>query len=327
VACDVGRRASGAGRARFPGRPLIVDFLCGLGALVGLFLLVGAGATARLYWPGCGRRPTVALGGAVLFASGALALRVIALQTLLDAPPTLEDLRGYLMETLNGRGLLVALVAALVLVGCELLAPPRVAVERGEAPGPGRRVDRVVHAIALMTLIGAVALDTHAGAMLETAGLLPSAAEFVHLAAVLLWGGPLILLAWVKPTAAERDAWLRAMARFSRVATVAVALFAASGAVLGAVHLERAANLLSSPYGRIFDLKVGAVLLLLASAWTARRALGRGGAQGVRRLRRAMQIETLLLLLVLVVTQALASADPPHVHRPAAESGISSGER
>lgn len=228
-------------------------------------------------------------------------------------------MRDFLRETRSGQWLLWAMGAALIMVALEMVRIPR--------------IDRPLHAVCALVIVAALALNSHAGAMFGMGpwyelrgGVWPLAAEAVHLIAVGIWGGPLLYLAWSRPRPAERADYLAAVRRFSTAALPTVCVFIASGVFLGCIHLDAVGQLTSSFYGEMLLAKIVAVALLLGVALHNRRALPRiEGTAALRQLRGAMQLETGLLLLVLTITNALASADPPHLHRVRDQAPMSAG--
>lgn len=269
---------------------------------------MGAGLLSRLFWPRARRPVGPAFLGALLLAGGSMAGVALTLQQVSDEVD-LRSVCDYLRETTSGQCILAVCAAAMVLSALELPLP---------LP---RWMDRMAHGFATLTLVAGLAANSHAGAMFTSEswldmrrGVAPYAVQVVHMGAVLLWGGPLLYLSWL-PVRAERDRWKEAVRKFSAVALPCVCVFVATGAFLGFLHMGRLSDLYESPYGRLFVAKSVTVALLLGVAALNRwRTLPAVDGAGIRRLRANMQIETVLLLLVLSITTALASADPPHHH-------------
>ncbi len=137
-------------------------------------------------------------------------------------------------------------------------------------------------------------------------------ADWVHLSAAILWVGGLVqLLAVVWPAAPE----LRGLAfrRFSRLATVLVALLLAAGIYLSVLRLPRLADLWQAGYGRILLVKLA--LVAVALAWGAvhrflvKPALDRPGV--VARLPRSLAGESAVGVAILLAAAVLVDSKPP----------------
>ena len=109
--------------------------------------------------------------------------------------------------------------------------------------------------------------------------------------------------------------------RFSRIATVVVAVLVATGITQSIVLVGSVDALVETAYGRLVLVKVSVLILLLAlGAYNQRRSLPRlrrladgGEAPGpaARVLRRAVATEVAFLLAVLAVTSVLVVTQPP----------------
>jgi copper transport protein len=138
-------------------------------------------------------------------------------------------------------------------------------------------------------------------------------ADWVHLSAACLWlGGLCALVVCVWPLAPElrRAAFLR----FSRLATVLVALLVVAGVYLSVLRLPQVSDLWTASYGRVLMVKLG--LVSLALAWGAfhhfvvRPALGRPGFP-VGRMSRSLAGESLVGVAILLVAAVLVDSKPP----------------
>lgn len=89
----------------------------------------------------------------------------------------------------------------------------------------------------------------------------------VHIAAACLWTGGLAVLAVVLLPLGRTPALARVLDRFSRLATVCVAVLAVSGTLHAVGRTGTAGRLFTTPYGYAFWLKVaaGGVMLLVAN--------------------------------------------------------------
>lgn len=156
-------------------------------------------------------------------------------------------------------------------------------------------------------------LATGHSTVVEPAGV-ALAANFAHLLAAALWVGGLALLPLVLAGSASPPA-VATVARFSRAAGAAVALFAAAGAVLGWRHTGGLDALGATPYGWTLLVKVGLVAaVVIVAAYNHLRLVpaircGDGGAW--RRLRWTVRVEAAGVGAVLVVTAGLVNLPLP----------------
>ncbi len=146
------------------------------------------------------------------------------------------------------------------------------------------------------------------------ATLLTGLADWLHLAAAMLWVGGLVALAacvWPLAPALRRTAFLG----FSRIATVLVAVLVLAGTYLSIARLPSISDLWSTPYGR--DLMVKIAIVCVALGWGAvhhfvvRPRLEQGDAPSG--LRRSLIGESTVAILVLLVAAVLVNARPPAV--------------
>jgi copper transport protein len=137
-------------------------------------------------------------------------------------------------------------------------------------------------------------------------------ADWLHLAAAALWVGGLVqLTAVVWPAAPElrREAFLR----FSRLATVLVALLLGAGTYLSVLRLPHVHDLWTTGYGHVLLLKLGLVALALlwgaVHHFVAAPRLARGGPSG--RLARSLLGESAVAAAVLLLAAVLVDSKPP----------------
>lgn len=139
-------------------------------------------------------------------------------------------------------------------------------------------------------------------------------ADWVHLGAALLWLGGLVqLVAVVWPAAPElrREAFLR----FSRVASVLVALLVTAGVYLSVLRLPDVRDLWQEGYGRVLLVKLA--LVGIALGWgalhhfVARPALERGDDGILGRLPRSLAGESAVGMAVLLAAAVLVDSKPP----------------
>jgi copper transport protein len=137
-------------------------------------------------------------------------------------------------------------------------------------------------------------------------------ADWVHLSAACLWIGGLVqlgLVLWPSAPELRRAAFLR----FSRLATVLVALLVGAGAYLAYLRLPDASDLWEEPYGRVLAIKMA--LAALALGWgglhrlVVRPMLERG--EPPTGLSRSLLGEGAVGMAVLLVAAVLVNANPP----------------
>jgi copper transport protein len=150
----------------------------------------------------------------------------------------------------------------------------------------------------------------------STASSTEEIADWFHLSAAILWVGGLVQLGVVIwPTAPE----LRAVAfrRFSRLATVCVAVLVAAGTYLSIERLPALHDLWRSGYGHVLLVKLGLVCVALlwgaAHQFIAMPRLERHGS----RLARSLLGESAVAMAVLLAAAVLVDSKPPARPLPA----------
>ena len=138
-------------------------------------------------------------------------------------------------------------------------------------------------------------------------------ADWLHLSAAALWVGGLVQLAFVVwPLAPElrRQAFLR----FSRLATVLIAVLLSAGIYLSVLRLPRLSDLWSAGYGQVLLVKLALVSLALlwgaAHHFIVRPALERG-APLFAGLPRSLIGESAVGIAILLVAAILVESKPP----------------
>jgi copper transport protein len=142
-------------------------------------------------------------------------------------------------------------------------------------------------------------------------------ADWLHLSAATLWVGGLIQLGVVVwPTAPEFRA--TAFRRFSRLATVCVAVLVTAGTYLSIERLPALRDLWQTGYGHVLLVKLALVAVALmwgaAHQFLALPRLERHGA----RLARSLLGESAVAMAVLLVAAVLVDSKPPARPLPAA---------
>jgi copper transport protein len=132
-----------------------------------------------------------------------------------------------------------------------------------------------------------------------------SLADWLHLCAAMLWIGGLVQLALVDHTA-------RAFRRFSRVATVCVAVLILAGTYLSIERFPALHDLWKTHYGHVLLVKLA--LVCFALAWGAlHRFLGHG-------VRGSLWAESAVAMSVLLVAAVLVDSKPPEKPAPITSS-------
>jgi copper transport protein len=235
-------------------------------AVASLCLLIGGVCFVVLLWrTGLGLRRTrillwSALGGAMVGNAASLGLKGAAVsgQSALHlfSPTALTALNGtHVGRVLGAR--LGFLLLALPFLAYLLIVP--------------RRALRSDHWMLGSGSCAAGTLATHA--MLSHAarrGVVGLAADAVHLGAVAVWLGGLVVLAVIVLPRRRSSELAVVVPRWSCVAFSAVSMAVLAGAVLLLVISPRWTALLRAPYGRFLLLKLVLVALLLTAAARAR---------------------------------------------------------
>jgi copper transport protein len=176
------------------------------------------------------------------------------------------------------------------------------------------RVEPLVPAFVLsLLLVGGLSLSGHdavdVGSSWKT-----EIADWVHLAGASLWIGglaALALVAWSAAPAVRTTMFLR----FSRLATVLVALVLAAGTYLGIVRLPHLHDLWTTGYGHVLIVKLA--LVALALAWggfhhtIVRPRIERADNGSLGRVGRSLAGESLVGVAVLLLAAVLVDSRPP----------------
>ena len=272
----------------------------------GTSLLVGGSCFVFWLWPrGRDSRRLDRLMIAAVTVAGVGAVGVLLMQGPYVAGRGLGGLldTGLLGETFStsyGRPLLLRVLAvalALPVLGIW----PRVA--DGEDSGAGG-----VAALGNAVLLAAsFSLTGHAAE--ASPRLLAEAADALHLLAAGVWIGGLAVLVFAFLPEADEATRARVLPLWSRTAMTAVATIVVTGVYQGWRETQSVAALTGTGYGRLLLVKVAVLALLLALAAFARRSLAAAVARPGG-LRRIVEVEALLGLVVLAVTSFLVSTPP-----------------
>ncbi|HEX4257508.1 MAG TPA: copper resistance protein CopC [Streptosporangiaceae bacterium] len=311
----------GAGTAAPPDhtRPLDVTADAAQGLVyAGVVLLAGVLAVARLLWPWALTRRRVSrlawTGWAALLAGSAAAF-------LLQGPRA--DNQGWgAVPRLHGAG-----VTLTSTFGQELLARAGLLIlivpllTRRARPGLRRPVEDAIRGLAGVALLVAVAVTGHEAVGPGVALALPAAV--LHLAAMAVWLGGLVLLGLVVLPALKAGRSTLAEARLPRWSVTAyccVVVLAITGEYMASRQISPLAALWSTRYGVLLLIKTALVAVMLITAYLAQRLLAPPPAEPetpapetpavIRAVRRSVRIETAIAALVVAVTAVLVSEPP-----------------
>lgn len=211
-----------------------------------------------------------------------------------DLSPMAQTRFGVAFVTMT---LVFALVLALVYLGWLL-----------------DRVEPLVPAFVLaIVFAGGLSLSGH-DAVDPGSSWKSEIADWVHLSAASLWIGALATMAillWSGAPELRKVAFLR----FSRLATVLIALVLGAGVYLAIVRLPRVADLWATGYGRVLLVKLA--LVCFALLWGAfhhfvvRPALDRADGGFVSRIGRSLAGESMVGTIVLLLAAILVDTRPP----------------
>jgi putative copper resistance protein D len=207
-----------------------------------------------------------------------------------------------------GRGLLLTLLCAVLLMGLQLAVLVRSG--RDGARGPTRYPELVLGAGLLGVLPGPVTGHAAGHAGHDPAVL----AIALHVVAACLWVGG--LLAVVLVLAAHRRLVAVALPRFSTVAGYCAATVALTGVLSAVLRLPTPAALVGTGYGLLVLAKAACLAVLVGLGWRARRTLlGRvagltSGGAGPAPLARWLGLELVVMAVVFGLAAALAGAAP-----------------
>ncbi len=266
--------------------------LAGLIVAVGGAWLLGRDPSSR-----AGARSTMLVRGGTVVAA------VASLQALVAFGPHASGLKiyaardpGLLADTLTtafGRWQVVRLVALGAMAWLAWRLERR-----------GERWWRGAWSVAAATAIVSVSASGHP--VTQSPAALSVALDAVHLSAVSLWLGGLVLLG------ADRRRWLggardAAVASFSRMAGFAVLTIVATGTAQSAVILGSPSELVDTRYGRLLAAKVAIAAVLVGIGGVSRALLRRSG---VRSLSSSVVSEMVLGAAVVALTAVLTGIAP-----------------
>ncbi|WP_416966132.1 copper resistance protein CopC [Streptomyces sp. Agncl-13] len=282
-----------------------------------LALFVGGLAFVALLWPrGAGEpRARVLLGLAWTcgLSSTVASLGLQGAYTALGGPRDVLRPATYADVLTTGPGLALAARGLLWVLAAVVLAALLQGGAR-TARSPGWRVGAGAVALGLLRATGMAGHNSE--------GSEPSwgaVADLVHLLGVSLWIGGLVMLTVAVLPRREPAELASVVPGYSKLAAASVTAIVAAGLVLAWQIVGSYDALLHTSYGHLLLLKTGVLAVVLAAAWCSRQwtrtrldlaVLLRGDAATVRPFGFSVAAETGLVLVVLVVTSLLVTADP-----------------
>ena len=285
---------------------------------VGLVLLAGITAAARLLWPWA--RPSRRVRGLAWAGWAALAAGTAA-EFALQGPRAVNASWAAVFRLRDAGGTLaspfgqeLAARMALLLLIVPLLSGRWLGGQWLGGQWPNGRAGRtadILRAAAGLALLVSVAVAGHEAAGPDVALALPAAV--LHLASMAVWLGGLVVLGLAVLPALRRgtiaDAGLR---RWSITAYSCVICLVVTGEYQASRQISPVQALWSTRYGVFLLVKVALVAVMLAAALLAERHVMGAAVPGrlVRAVRRSVGIEIITAVLVLAVTAVLVSEPP-----------------
>ena len=214
-----------------------------------------------------------------------------------------------------------ALLFALFAIGAAMFIREYGSSDHPRAPAlTGSRWSALLMSALLLSVLGGIAAQGHAN--VADVAWLQVGAQLVHLVAVSVWIVGLAMIALVHVRlpriAPERGSALsaRILARYSRVALVAVAVAVVTGVIRSLAEMDDPAELWDTSYGRSVLIKVALLVPVAALALynrkviVALRPVRRPNAATVRLVRRLAGAELALSLAIVVVASVLVAQVP-----------------
>jgi copper transport protein len=178
-------------------------------------------------------------------------------------------------------------------------------------------VDRAVllwPALAIsVAFVGGLSLSGH-DAVDPGSTWLSELADWVHLSAASIWVGGLVSLVvavWLVAPELRREAF----ARFSRLATVLVALVLVAGTYLSIVRLPELSDLWTQRYGQVLLVKLSLVAVVVGFGaghhFLVRPRLDQAGDGFLTRVGRSLAGEAAVAVSVLLLAAVLSDSKPP----------------
>ncbi len=272
----------------------------------GLVLLIGPVLVLALLWP----RRLSRRGPARLVHTGFGLVVGSTLATLWLQAPYATGVGLFDADWSQLREVLGSSFGAVLLVRLGLLCAALVLLRPlVQGTGGDSRSDLVLLTVLAVAAVATWPLTGHPTAS-PVAGL-SIAADAVHLAAMAVWlGGLVMLVGFLLRKADERELGA-ILPIWSRWAALAVTGLLLAGTVQALIEVGTPGALVSTAYGRLIIAKIGLFALVIAVAAYARRLVRRQTAPAhPGRMRRAVWVELGVTAVVLAVSATLVQTTP-----------------
>ena len=220
---------------------------------------------------------------------------VVVVRRLAGLRPPLSWARASMRPSLVGA--LIGGVGVVILEAMPLWHPTGAGVVRVLAEAVALLVCVYVRRWVVppvVVALAALAFDGHAGQVPSAAGAI--FVDFVHVLSAGMWAGGILVLATLFPPGGWGGAEGRALLeRFGRVAFLAFAITALTGALRATAEVRGLSDLWTTEYGLVLSAKLAGVVVMVAMS----ALMWRRGSQSAR-------YEGLVVLLVLAATAILA---------------------
>jgi copper transport protein len=253
---------------------------------VGLALLAGA-AAVRLLDPS----PMTAWPAWIIAAAAVTAAAGLALNAADQASVAHAGLDTYIRSR-AGRPIRLEIGAAVLTLAAAVLWRVR----------PGRATTVALGATALLAMVARVDAG-HAAA--STVPWFTVPVQSAHFVAAGAWIGGLPFLAWGLGRASAGDERVQLARRFSRLATIGLAVVVVTGTARAVDEVGAWDRLIDAAFGQALLVKLALVAGLIAVGWTNRRRLVQPERMG-----RSVRVEAAVAALVLVATAVLTGIAP-----------------
>jgi len=256
--------------------------------LAGIFFLLGSDAPRKTL------NRSVVLAGSVLGLSTALLYLLHGMNASGGTWGQIANVSVVkdVFTTQLGESLFARIVVSFLLVS--------VVARWGNSEKEHHQISKFVAVFAFVTLPFTYAFAGHAA--VDSPAALTVALLALHVSAIGVWCGGLILLIFVKDIRTTSIVeW------FSQRAAILIAVVVATGAVQALLLMDGIGNLTKTSYGKALIAKVCVVGVMLICAAIVRR---RFYESGVSRLRAVLCAEVVVGLVVLSITSGMVAASP-----------------
>lgn len=161
--------------------------------------------------------------------------------------------------------------------------------------------------LLLFTLIGMVSWSSHAGAINVALG---TTSDFIHLAAVSVWAGTLLIIGWF---ATDTSNWGAFLTWFSVLAISCLGATAVSGFLLVDVLVDEYVNAWMVSYGQgIFLKHLFIIPLVVYAAFNGLFVKYKITKNPTYNPIRGVRIESFILITIFILTAIFSQSSPPH---------------